>query len=191
MLARRNFLQAAAFAAVALPLAAAARVAPALRDPALAAGFVLVDPSLAESVSFADAWHDAARLDRMALLTQWPTMQSAMGAAGTLSGLTRASDVPMVMQLVALQGARVLFRSEHDARASGALQHRMSAPPAAWRATDWTQAGDAWAQTLGAQLAAGGRPVAALPAALRCSAVEASACQADYLVGWSIVYGVN
>jgi hypothetical protein len=151
------------------------------------AGYVVVDASLTDSAAFADAWDVQARIDRMALLTQWPQVQAAMGAAGTVSGLTRASDLPLVMQLVSLQGARVLFRSEHDARAAGALQHQVREQRVALPSV--LAAADAWSVRLGAQLAALGRPVAPAPASLRCAAGAAQTCGADYLVGWSIAYG--
>jgi hypothetical protein len=171
MLARRTFLQAGAVAAAAAvaPFCAAAQTL----GSAPAAGLVLVDGALADSVSFASAWQGSAHIDRATLLTQWPQLQAALGASGVISGLGRASDLPLVMQLVATQGARLVHHSAHAPQGATAAQ-----------AT--------WSADLGQQLAAASRVhvCSALNAALPCArtALDATA-PAPGLVAWSVAYG--
>lgn len=71
--------------------------------------YVLVDGSLAPSVRFGHGFASSHRVDRGTLLTQWADLQSHIGAGGIVSGLTRPTDLPIIMQLVAAQGARVTF----------------------------------------------------------------------------------
>lgn len=121
---RRHFLKlgaAASATALVAPWALAGS-----RAPAAAQGgrhYVLVDGSLAPSVRFGQGFASSHRVDRDALLTQWSFLQSHIGARGVVSGLTRPTDLPIVMQMVAAQGARATFsESASDERVHELLQ---------------------------------------------------------------------
>jgi hypothetical protein len=176
MLARRTFLQASALAAVASPLAVSARLAAATGHGI--PHHVLVDKSLGHSGAFASAWATDAHIARGALVSDWTRLQAALGAQGRISGLSRASDLPMVMQLVAAKGARLVYRSEHDAR-SGAWQHGTPLPA------------DNWSQHLGERIAlrGGGVCPAPLSADLRCTNSVPLIAPSEFLIAWSVVYG--
>lgn len=152
---RRHFLKLGAVAS------ATALVAPwtlaGTRSPAAVRGerhYVLVDGSLAPSVRFGQGFASSHRVDRDALLTQWADVQTHIGSSGVVSGLTRPTDLPIIMQMVAAQGARVRFsESVTESRLPELLQRMQD---------EITPVACARADALPAQCRAG--MVAALPA---------------------------
>ena len=174
---RRKFLKAGALAsasAVAAPWTQfAAAGTPEGASSQGGRHYVLVDETLAASAEFARTFDPRARIARAALLTQWSQLQQALASQGSISGVTRHSDLPLAMQLVTPRGARLVFEDAHQVRAAG-----FSA------SLDWAQA-----------LAGKAAPhrcnrMGELPEVCRSGvASHIAAPPADSLVGWALVYG--
>lgn len=168
MLPRRAFLKLGAVTpafTLAMPWALAAAHGPVVESQR---HYVLVDSALNASVQFGKVVASTHRIGREALLTQWPTLQQNVGTHGVISGLTRRSDLPIVMQLVAEHGARIVF----EQAAAENLDKLVTAMHSGLAQNHGTHTG-------------------ALPPACRSMVAPTSLCapSVNALVGWSIEYG--
>lgn len=88
---------------------------------------MVVDGARDASVRYGQGFADTHRIERGALLTRWADLRDQVGAHGAISGITRPSDLPVVLQLVATHGARVAFSASVGEHGLDTLLQRMRA----------------------------------------------------------------
>lgn len=113
MWSRRKFLTAGAAVSTAAvaPFTSVAAILNDLDGGSAAKGnyYALVDESIPASRVLGAVVAEPARIARNALVMRWPELQRAMPSHGAIFGLTRYSDIAIVMQLVAQHGARLAY----------------------------------------------------------------------------------
>lgn len=192
MMQRRNFLKTSVVLPVSI-LATSSMASHALAAvvPKGAGHWVVVDPAFSVSHQFASHWPSSAHIDLHELMSQWNALQRRIreSGSGSVSGLSQASYVPMIEQLLQGKSSQFGHFAVHDFRQDGGAPHRASMGQACQvGAATLTAQGDRWGHHLGARISQQlGCTQSALNKRTMLDGAEGlTENEGQYLVSWSL-----